>query len=153
MVVGIAFVALFVIGIMAQLQTNEAYITNGGVVNVYSPNWSILWQPIALFTGGLTSAEAAATIFGWGIELIYLGLIVGYEMMKHAASWSGQMMTRVFVSICIGIVLFNGYTDYKFGTLGGGEWGHLAFAIVTSFIVGFFGTVGMYFIEYAWDRM
>lgn len=153
MVVGIAFLAMFIIGIMTQIQTNEAFITNAGVVDVYNPNWSILWQPVNLFTGKLSSAQGAATIFGWGIELVFLGLVIGFELMKTAASWSGQIMARIFVTVSIFIVLFNGYTDYKFGTLGGGEVGHWCFAIVTSFIVGFFGTVGMFFIEYAWGRM
>ena len=115
-------------------------------------DWSILWQIPNLVVGNDSASEAAATIFGWGIELVYLGFIVGYELLHDSVQRSGQFMGGLFRTLSWVIVLFNGWTDYNYGSLGGGQWGHLGFAFVTSFIVGFFGTIGMYLLEIGWRR-
>lgn len=151
--VGVAFCILFVIGVMTQIQTNEALVTGVSNVDVYKPNWAILFQPVQLVMGGLSSEEGAAVIVGWGIELIYLGCIVGFEIMQHAASRSGQFMAKVFRYFSLGIIGLNVWTDFQYGaSIGGGVWGHVLFAVVTSFVVGFCGTIGMYFIEIAWRQ-
>ena len=151
-VVGVGFIVLFIVGFMTQIQTNEAFIQHTGSVAVYKPNWAILLQLFYLVQGTLSASDAAATIFGYGIELIYLGFIVGYGLLEDAVSASGQVMARIFVTGAWGIVIFNLWTDYTYGTFGGGFWGHVGFAAATSFIVGFFGTIGVYLIRAAWRR-
>ncbi len=150
--VGIGFLILFAIALMSQIQTNEAFITHHGVVDVYHPNWEVLFQLPLLIAGQLPSAEAAASIFGWGVELIYLGFIVGYEIVMDAASISGRFMGGLFKTGAWVIVGFNWWTDFNYGTLGGGTSGHVAFACAMSFIVGFFGTIGIFLIRHAWGR-
>jgi hypothetical protein len=150
--VGVGFLILFVVALLTQIQTNEAFITNSGQVNVYKPNWAILWQPIALLMGDLSPQDAIATIFGWGIELIYLGFVVGYELMQHSVARSGALMGRIFKTGSWIIVGFNMWTDYNYGTLSTAAWGHAAFAFITAFIVGFFGTIGLALIEHGWSR-
>jgi hypothetical protein len=151
-IVGVGFLILFVVALMTQVQTNEAFITHAGAVNVYRPDWSILVQIPNLVAGNLSPSEAAATIFGWGIELIYLGFIIGYELLQDSVQRSGQFMAGLFRTLSWVVVFFNGWTDYNYGSLGGGFWGHAGFALVTSFVVGFFGTIGMYLIESGWKR-
>lgn len=151
-IVGVGFLILFIVALMTQIQTNEAFITHAGAVNVYKPDWSILVQVPSLILGNLSPGDAAATIFGWGIELIYLGFIIGYEILQDSVQRSGQFMAGLFKTLSWVIVVFNGWTDFNYGSLGGGYWGHLGFALVTSFIVGFFGTIGMYLIESGWKR-
>jgi hypothetical protein len=150
--VGIFFLALWIVGVMTQIQTNQALITGGQGVNVYQPNWRILIQPVLLVVGGLGANEAIATLVGWGIELVYLGFIIGYEHLHHSVSRSGQVMAKLFRFGAFAIIIFNGWTDYNYGTLGGGEWGHFLFALVMSFVVGYFGTIGMYLLEIGWHR-
>jgi hypothetical protein len=152
-IVGAGFLALWIVALMTQVQTNEAFITHAGAVDVYKPNWTILLQIPTLMTGGLGPDEAMATIFGWGIELIYLGFIVGYEVLHESVHRSGQFMAGLFKTLSWVIIIFNGWADYNYGSLGGGFWGHVAFAAVTSFIVAYFGTIGMYLIEYGWERI
>jgi hypothetical protein len=152
-VVALGFIALFLVALMMQIQTNEAFITHAGQVNIYQPDWSILMQIPNLVLGNLKPSEAAATIFGYGIELIYLGFIIGYELLHESVERSGQFMAGLFKTLSWVIVLFNGWTDYNYGSLGGGFWGHLGFALVVSFIVGFFGTIGLYLLEVGWKRM
>ncbi len=151
-IVGVGFLILFIVGLMTQVQTNEAFITHAGDVNVYKPDWSILVQIPNLVLGKLNPDDAAAAIFGWGIELIYLGFIIGYELLQDSVQRSGQFMAGLFRTLSWVVVFFNGWTDYNYGSLGGGFWGHVGFALVTSFIVGFFGTIGMYLIESGWKR-
>ncbi len=151
-VVGVGFLVLFTVGFMTQIQTNEAFVQQSGSIAVYKPNWAILMQLPNLVMGNLSAGEAAATIFGYGIELIYLGFIVGYGLLEDAVSASGQVMARIFVTGAWGIVIFNLWTDYTYGTFGGGFWGHVGFAAATSFIVGFFGTIGVYLVRAAWRR-
>ncbi|GHO91535.1 hypothetical protein KSF_015830 [Reticulibacter mediterranei] len=150
--VGVGFLILWVVALMTQIQTNEAFITNAGQINVYHPNWAILWQPIALIAGQQSPQEAIATIFGWGIELVYLGFVVGYELMQHSVARSGALMGRIFKTGSWIIVGFNFWTDYNYGTLSTAAWGHIAFAFITGFIVGFFGTIGLALIEHGWSR-
>lgn len=151
-VVGVLFLALFAVGLMTQIQTNEAFITHVGQVNVYKPDWSILLQVPNLALGNLSTEDAAATIFGWGIEAIYLGFIIGVEILHQSVQRSGKTMAGIFKTLSWVIVLFNMWTDYLYGSLGSGFWGHFAFALITSFIVGFFGTVGLFLIEYGWKK-
>lgn len=149
--VGLLFLIVFVIGLMTQIETNEAFITHAGAVNVYQPDWGVFMQ-LPNLIGGTTSssAEAAAAMFGWGIELIYLGFIVGYELVQNAVWRSGRVMAGIFRTLSWGIVIFNGWTDFHYGTFGTGWGGHLAFALITSFIVGYFGTVGWGLVEQGW---
>ncbi len=151
--VGVAFVVFFVLAIMMQVETNEALITHQGIVNIYRPNWAILWQPVELVMGGLSATDAAASMFGWGIELVYLGFIVGYEMLQDSVAASGLMMSRIFLTLSWGIVLFNAWADFNYGFIASNDFGgHLLFALMMSFIVGFFGTIGMFLIRHGWSQ-
>lgn len=153
MFVGIGMIALFVVVLVAQIQTNEAFITHKGNVNIFQPDWGIILQIPALVTGGLPADQAAAAIVGWGVELLYLGFIVGYEILKDSVhSASGPAMARIFRSLGFVLIAFNGYTDYLYGTLGSGIGGHLAFALMCSAIVAYFGTVGWALINHSWKR-
>jgi hypothetical protein len=150
--VGVGFLILFLIALLAQIQTNEAFITHHGSVDVFHPNWQILFQLPLLAGSQLSSGEAAAAIFGWSIELIYLGFIVGYEIVMEAAHISGRFMGGLFKTGAWVIVCFNWWTDFNYGTIGSGTFGHIAFACAMSFIVGFFGTIGIFLIRYGWGR-
>jgi hypothetical protein len=151
-IVGIGFLVLFVIALMMQVQTNEAFITHQGAVNVFHPNWQILMQVPNLLAGNLSPEEAMSTMFGWGIELIYLGFIIGYEILISAAHRSGSLMAGIFRTGAWLCVAFNFWSDSNYGTIGSGLIGHLGFGIMCSFIVGFFGTVGLRLVAYGWER-
>ncbi|SRR6266702_3314914 len=150
--VAAGFLVMWVVGIMTQIQTNEAYITNSGQIDVYHPNWLIMLQLPGLITGNMSSTEARSSVFAWGIELVILGLIIGYEVLHDAASKSGPIMAKVFIGCVVVISFFNAWTDHQYGSFGSGEAGRWGFAIVTSFIVGFFGTIGMHLLSIAWKK-
>src|SRR5579885_213590 len=150
--VGIALLLFFLVVLLTQVQTNEAFITHVGSVKLFQPDWGILLQIPDLIFGNPSSSDAMATVFGWGIEFLYLAFIAGYEHALHAAHRPGKMMGSIFRTLSWGVVGFNMWTDFNYGAIGSGFWGHLGFAVMCSFIVGFFGTVGIHFLELGWKK-
>ena len=157
--VGCLLIAFFVIVFITQITTNEAWIQGQASVNVFQPNFWVFLQPFLLFYHpifGVTlgSVSPAAVIFGWGIEVVYLAFsVVGFELIHSSAHAAGIVLGILFelgALICVGI---NWGTDYAYGTLGSGDWGHFAFACMTAFIVGYFGNIGWFLIRYGWGRL
>jgi hypothetical protein len=134
---GIVLVGFFVIALLLQVQTSEAFILNGPTVGI-SPDWTIVQQPLVMF-GGLHGPNASnlvkAAMWGWGIEVVYLVCVIG-EVAVH--KYQGWFKTGAFVLVC-----FNFWTDFNYGSLPSGLGGQLAFAAITSFIVAFFGVIGI----------
>ncbi len=138
---------------MAQIQTTEAGVAHGGLVNTFQPDWSILLQPITFITGNMPASEGMAFIVAWPVELMYLSFIVlGIELMLHAASRSGQLAGKIFIILALAATFYNGWNDYHYGTLGVGNGGHWAFVIVMAGVVGFFGTLCLFCFEKGWKH-
>jgi hypothetical protein len=154
LLLGVALIAFWVLATMLQIQTSEAFILNGPAVT-FNPNWSILKQPIELVQGHLTTDMAKAAMWGWGIELIYLVCIVGYEVAHEGVRASNRHLAAWFRTGTVILIAFDAYTDFQYGQLASGFWGQVAFALVTAFIVAFFGIVGFRLIEHGlteWSR-
>ncbi len=135
LVLGVVLVGFFLLALMLQIQTSEAFLLNGPAVSL-APNWGILKQPVELLQGSLETDMAKAVMWGWGIELIYLVCVVG-EVAVHGRL-RGWFKTGAFI-----LVIFDFWTDFQYGTLASGVWGQIAFAAITAFIVAFFGIVGL----------
>ena len=154
LLVGLALLTFWVLASLLQIQTSEACILKGPVVT-FIPNWGILKQPFDLIGGHLSTDLAKATMWGWGIELIYLVCIVGYEIAHESVKASNQHLASWFRTGAVALIVFDAYTDYQYGNLASGPGGQLAFAAVTAFIVAFFGIVGVRLIEHGlteWSR-
>lgn len=142
LVLGVILVGFFLLALLLQIQTSEAFILNGSQVSL-APNWGILSQPYDLARGTLPISVAMAAMWGWGIELVYLVCVVG-EVAMHGRL-RGWFKTGAIV-----LVGFNIWTDFNYGSLPSGLGGQIAFAGITSFIVAFFGVVGLNLI---WDAI
>ena len=154
LVIGLALLAFFLICLMTQVETNEAFINLTGAIDVYRPNWSVFLQIPLLVLGQMSVNQTPGVIFGWGIELLYLAFtIAGYELIHHSVHQAGRVLGILFEVIALGAVFFNWYTDYQYGTLGSGSWGHVWFATMTAFVVGYFGTIGWFLLRYGWSRL
>src|SRR5215469_5056253 len=151
LVVGLALLALWLVATLLQIQTSEAFLLNGPTVS-FVPNWGILTQVPDLVWGNLTPDLAKATLWGWGIELVYLMAMVGYELAHEGVSRANHKLAGVFQTLSIGIVAFDAYMDFRYGSLVSGFWGQVGFAAMTSFIVLFFGLVGLRFLEHAFHE-
>ncbi len=151
---GLALIVFWLLASLLQIQTSEAFLLRGPVVT-FAPNWSILKQPVELVQGQLTSDMAKATMWGWGIELIYLVCIIGYEVAHEGVRSSNHHLAAWFSTGTVALIAFDAYTDFQYGQLASGFWGQVAFALITAFIVAFFGIVGFRLIEHGltqWSR-
>ena len=154
LLVGAALLLFWILASTLQIQTSEAFILKGPAVSL-APNWGILRQPFELIGGQLSIDTAKAAMWGWGIELIYLVCIVGYEVAHEGVMDSNHRLAAWFRTGAVALIAFDAYTDVQYGQLASGFWGQVAFALVTSFIVAFFGIVGLRLIEHGltqWSR-
>jgi hypothetical protein len=135
LILGVVLILMFLLATMLQIQTSEAFILNGQAVGL-SANWAILKQPFQLAQGTLSLDMAKAVMWGWGIECIYLVCVVGEVAVS--GRWHGWFKTGAIL-----LVAFDFYTDMQYGNMASGIGGQLAFAAVTSFIVAFFGYLGI----------
>lgn len=152
--IGLLLIFFFLVGSLLHIQTSEAFFLGGQTVGL-SPNWGILLQPWQLFTGQLTPRMAQAVMWGWGIEMTFLICVVGYETAHDAVAASSRRMASIFRTGTLALVVFNGWADFQYGNIASGFWGQVAFALITSFVVFFFGTIGWRLIESAltdWNR-
>jgi hypothetical protein len=135
LVLGVVLVLFFLLALMLQVQTSEAFLLNGAPVQL-AANWGVLRQPVELMQGKLSIEMAKAVMWGWGIELVYLVCVIG-EVAVHGRlhGW--------FKTGAIALVAFDFWTDFQYGSLASGVGGQIAFAGITSFIVAFFGIVGL----------
>jgi len=136
LVLGVVLLGFFVLALMMDVQTSEAFILNGGKVAVTSLNWNILRQPLDLAQGNLDINMAKAVMWGWGCLLIYLVCVVGETTIQGRLG--GIFKTGAFL-----IVAFDFWTNMNYGTLPSGWGGQVGFAVITSFIVAFFGVLGL----------
>jgi hypothetical protein len=135
LILGVILILMFLLATMLQIQTSEAFILNGKAVGL-AANWAILRQPFELAQGTLSLDMAKAVMWGWGIECIYLVCVVGEVTLS--GRWHGWFKTGAIL-----LVAFDFYTDMQYGNMASGLGGQLAFAAVTSFIVAFFGYLGL----------
>jgi hypothetical protein len=105
-----------------------------------------------LLMGKLSPTMAKAAIWGWGIELVYLSAMVGYELAHEGVSRANQKLAGVFQTLSVALVAFDAYMDFRYGSIESGFWGQVGFAVMTSFIVLFFGLVGLRFLEHAFHE-
>lgn len=154
LVIGAAFFGFFLICLMTQVETNEAFINGSTSIDVYRPNWSVFLQVPYLILGWLPPSQVTGVIFGWGIELVYLAFtIAGIELIHHSVHQAGRILGIVFEVLSFGAVAFNWYSDFNYGTISpAASWGHFWFACMTAFVVGYFGNIGIYLMRWGWSR-
>ncbi len=132
---GILLVGFFLLALMVQVQTSEAFLLHGSPVTL-AADWGVLAQPMDLAQGRLPIDLAKAVMWGWGIVLVYLVCVIG-EVAVHTRL-QGWFKTGALL-----LVGFNFWTDFQYGNLASGFWGQVAFAGITAFIVAFFGVIGL----------
>lgn len=158
-IVGIVLLAFWLLCFITQITTNEAWIQGQATVNVYQPNFGIFLQPILLFFGHigpvtLDGVSVPAVIFGWGIEVLFVAFsIVGFEMIHHSVHQAGVVLGYGFEILALIAIYINWQTDYNYGTLGSGPWGHAIFATMNAFVVGYFFNLGYSLVRKGWSRV
>ena len=146
LLLGSALIIFWLMATLLQIQTSEAFILQGPKVT-FMPNWSVFMQPFDLVQGHLSPDMAKSVMWGWGMELAFLICIVGFEVAHESVKASSKRFAAWFQTGLFILIAFDAYTDFNYGSLASGFWGQIAFAGVTVFVVMFFGTVGLRFME------
>ena len=157
-VIGVAFIIFWLVCLMTQVTTNEAWINHANSVNLYKPNWGVFLQVPMLIFGQIPADQVNGVIFSWGVELIFLAItIAGIELIHHSVHQSGRILGIIFEIIAFGCTVFNWYTDFLYGSvgsqqIGGQDAGHYVFAFMTSIVVAYFGVIGWNLVKAGWAR-
>jgi hypothetical protein len=144
---GLALILFFGMGSILHIQTSEAFFLGGHAVGLFAPRWSIVAQPVQFVQGTLSPRMAEAVMWGWGIELVFLICVVGFEVAHESVAAASTRMASLFRTGTLVLVIFDGYTDFQYGNVASGFWGQLGFACITAFVVFYFGIVGWRLIE------
>jgi hypothetical protein len=132
---GLVMIAFFLLALMVQIQSSEAFILAGSKVTPSTVDWGVISQPVALAQGSLPLDTVKAVLWGWGIELVYLVCVIGETTVHRHVGW--------FRTGAVILVGFNFWTDFNYGTLASGPAGQFAFAGIAAFVVAFFGVIGL----------
>jgi len=120
-----------------QIETTEAWVLQGNPPGIANVNWGVLLQVAQLGSGNLSGATGKAIVVGWVVELITLVFGCVLEVAAHGVGRSSTELKGLFLLFGFGLLAFNGYTDYSYGSLPSGQCGQIFFAGVMSFLVVF----------------
>lgn len=124
-----ALCLLFWIAILLdEIQTTEAAMgLNLG--HSLAPNWLVLWQPIALVTGTLSSESIGPIIVGWIVELFVLIFTFAYEIGSLFVKRHNSILAKPFVTVCVAALAWDGWTNWTSGFGGATFQGQFIFTI------------------------
>lgn len=152
LVLGLVCIAFWLDILLLEVQASEAFLLHGSIITFSSSNWNTLLQPWELVQGTLDINMRMAVIWGWGIELIYLVCIVGWEVAQSAIGYHNPKLAGWFKTGALILIVFNAWSNFQYGNLASGFWGQIGFAAITSFGSAFFGIVGVYLLERAFAK-
>lgn len=158
-ILGFALCMLWALIITLQVQTSEAALngTNQATSDVMQAQWTIWFQIPKLIFGDvipgdkITNNNGVGVLLGQGIEIVFIGLLVGYEVAQHTQSQKGKILGS-FARVCSFLIcIFDFYSDSVYGNVAPGV--HVMFAIFCSFVVAFALTWGIAMIESGYRRL
>lgn len=120
-----------------QIQTTEAWVLQGPPPGIQDISWAVLLQAWNLLSGNLAGNAGKAIVVGWVIEIITIVFGVALEITAHGVGKSSDLLKGIYIFAGLGLLFFNGYTDFAYGSLPSGTCGQLFFACVMTFIVVF----------------
>lgn len=147
--IGLGFFVLLVwlVATLFQIETSEAFLLHQPITSFVAV-LTILHQPVDIVQGNLTTSIAMAVLFGWGIEVIFAILAIGYEAAHDGVRYANPGLARWFASGMVAIVLINAVMDFFYSGLPSGFLGQLGFSLILSFLVLFAGTAGVSLIAH-----
>lgn len=144
---GIFVMLVWAVAVLFQIETSEAALLKQPITR-FIAILTILHQPVDMVQGNLHTHQAMATIFGWGIEIIFMVLAIGYETAHEGVKYANPGLARWFASGMVAIVVINAVMDFFYSGLPSGILGQLGFSLILSFLVLFAGTAGVSLIAH-----
>lgn len=152
-ILGVAMLVLFLIGLTLQTATTEAYgqsISDSSVWNLFI---STVAQLPGLFTGSVLISQLPRILTGWGIEILYYACITGHSRMKQSMANHHPWAIAALDIVALACVFFCGFTDWQFAQqIIPGFWGPIFFAALISVLVAYCGAAGVHFIKSGFGR-
>jgi hypothetical protein len=140
-IIGILALALWVIATLLSIEATEAWSGNSHVAT-FVPNFAVVLQIGELLNGTkLTAQEAKSYFTGWGIEVVTLIIVIGYEAAKDGILVANHRLTSWF-TVGLGITfIWNIFTNLIYGWDGSNIGLQIVFGLFTSFVSTFFAIV------------
>lgn len=151
-ILGAAIILLWVGLSLFQIQTTEAWTLQAPPPDISGVSWGVVYQAGQLVSGGLSGAVGKAVAVGWSVEVITLVFGVALEVAAHGVGRSSELLKTLFLFGGFGLLAFNGWTDYAYGSLPSGVCGQLFFAGLMSFVVVFGLPAGLELLLRAWNE-
>lgn len=152
LLVGSICLGFAVLGTLLQIQTSEAFLLHGQIIT-FAPDWIVVGQPLTFLLGPLSITSAKAIVWAWGVEVLFLIVVLGYEVAHAGVVASHPRLARGFRLGTLALLILNAVSDYSFGQIGSGALGHLGFALIIAFAILFLGVAGIRFLERAIAQM
>jgi hypothetical protein len=158
MALGLILIGFWCLVVTLQVQTTEAYL-NGDeqTTNVMQAQWMVWLQIPKMMFGAnvpgpdISSNDAQGDIVASGIEIFFIGLIIGYEIAMHTSTKFGKLIGGVIRFISFLVCIFDFYSDVTYGSVS--MMTHTIFAIFCSLTVAFALTWGLAMLEAGYKRL
>ena len=124
-----------------QIETNEAFVL-GHAGGDYVAMLAVLGQIPAFFGGGLTAAQAVAFEVGYGVEAIFIMLVMLYEAAHDGVAHLSPRLAPLFRFGMYVVAGYDFWTDVHFNVLSSTA-AQIGFAVVAFLMVAFGPTAGV----------
>lgn len=155
---GVILIGFWLLVVTLQIQTTEAYLNgNEGTTNVMQAQWTVWLQIPKMMFGStipgpdISTDEAQGDMVAAGIEIFFIGLIVGYEIAMHSSSKLGRLIGGIIRVLSFLICAFDFYSDANYGNVSSTT--HAIFAVFCSLVVAFALTWGLAMLEAGYRRL
>jgi hypothetical protein len=145
--VGPLLLYLFMVCTGLHIWTSEAFFLPLGSV-AFFPNASIFFQLWHLSHGDYAVLMSTAVVYGWFIEAVFLICIIGYDVIHGPLKNATPRLAELCRFISIVLVLFDGFSDFRYTTAALGPLYAFIWSLVCCLIVFFAGTAGFSLVLY-----
>lgn len=133
---GALLLAAFVFCSQIQIQTSEAYLLGKQPTDI-GFSWSIVQQFTDLLSGKITGKEGIVDAACFVVEILTIIVGTALEVTAHGVRRSSDLLANAFVWLSLGLLVWNGFTDYQYASLPTGFCGQSFVAIAISLAVVF----------------
>jgi hypothetical protein len=152
-ILGLALLVLFLIGLTLQTATTELNGQPIADTTVWSLFINTISQLPGLFTGSIHMSELPRVLIGWGVEIVYYVCVTAHGRMKQAVA-NHHPWAIIGLDVVAGAcVAFCGYTDWAYAAqIIPNFFGQVFFAVFISALVAYCGPAGISFIKSGFGR-
>jgi hypothetical protein len=147
-VLGVAMLGLFIIGLTMQTATTESYGLQISDTTVWDLFVSTISQLPGLFTGNVLISQLPRILIGWGIEILYYAYVTNHRKIKQGLDNHHPWAVKALDAAAVAAVIYCAFTDWMYAQqLIPNIWGQFIFTVLISVMVAYCGVLGVNFIK------